>query len=128
MAKATNFITQTAARRLRAALKRAEKRIDQLQRDREQLFSRWGGDVPGGTHIRSINLSCSDAAVIASKPRACLAMPLSSLNEMASCRSWPSIRKGDDAAGIAKTQSHRIRSPHTSKSAAPAGVAGNPTG
>lgn len=67
MAKATNFITQTAARRLRAALKRAEKRIDQLQRDREQLFSRWGGDVPGGTHIRSINLSCSDAAVIAVK-------------------------------------------------------------
>lgn len=65
MAKATNFITQTAARRLRAAMKRAEKRIEQLQSERDRMFTRWGGDIPGGTHITSLTVSDTNFAAVA---------------------------------------------------------------
>lgn len=58
-------ITQSAARRMRAQLKAAEKRIETLEEERYRLFSRWHSDAPGGTHIASISLSCDNAAAVA---------------------------------------------------------------
>jgi len=50
---------------MRAQLKRAEKRIEELEGDRFRLFSRWHSDSPGGTYIASITLSCDNAAAVA---------------------------------------------------------------